>query len=137
MSDIESILNPRDIKALDATTQNNWIPKEPRELLLPYMDQNPLEEESDIDKRRKKAKEVYDGYGELIQSSRKLKEEIANTCKDVSITLKPSSEKAAMDAVKRVFGTDGTKITFQMYRTAIEKLSDLSNKAVPTLGENK
>ena len=134
MSNIKSVLNPRDVKTLDASYNDNWVPKEPRELLLPYIDNDPIEDD-DIEKRRKKAKEVYDGYGKLIETSRKLKERIAEECKDVVITLKPSTEKSAIDAVKRVFGTNGKNITFDMYVNAINALADISNKSIPKLGE--
>lgn len=137
MSDLKSILNPRDVKVLDAATNENWVPKEPRELLLPYMEKEPIQANKDIDTRRKKAKEVYDGYVKLGEDCRKLGEEIAETCKEVVITLNPSNQKSAMDAVKRLFGTDGTVITFQMYQIAIKKLSELSNNAVPKLGDKK
>lgn len=137
MSDIKSVLNPRDLKTLDAKVDDNWIPKQPRDLLLPYIEKDPIEEDKNLENRRKKAKEVYDGYGELIETSRKLKEEIAEKSKDVVVTLKPSTEKATMDAVKRVFGTDGAKITFQMYQTAIDKLAEFTNEALPKPGDKK
>ena len=36
-----------------------------------------------------------------------------------------------MKSVKRVFGTDGTKITFQMYQRCIEELSKRAEAGVP------
>ena len=134
---LKEILNPRDARILDAKIQDNWTPKEPRELLLPYMGEKPVEEESDIETRRAKAKEVYDGYGEIINKTQELRQQIADTCKDVTITLNPSTELRVMDAVKRVFGTDGKQITFKMYQEAVHKLAELGTESIPKLGEKQ
>lgn len=134
MADINELLGVKDRNILDAKVGQSWVPKEPRELLLPYIDESSSIEEKDIDTRRRKAKEVYDGYIELSNKCKELKEVIEETCKNVTITLNPSSENRVIDAVKRTFGTDGTQITFEMYKLAIEKLSDLNNKTISKPG---
>lgn len=135
MSDnIKEILNPRDIGILDAQIENNWVPKDPREILLPYAGKEPDDvEKKDIDIRREKAKQVYDGYAKVSDRCDNILADISETCKDVVITLKPASQKNTMDAVKRVFGTDGKQITFDMYKEAITKLAELSKSSVPVL----
>ena len=82
---------------------------------MPYIEEGPKPESTDLDTRRTKAKEVYDGYGKIIERSKELRDEIADRCKNVVVTLDPSRHGAIIAAVRRVFGTDGTQITFQMY----------------------
>ena len=55
----------------------------------------------------------------------------ANRCKYVSVDLKENDNLAVIKAVRRVFGTDGTKITFQMYQRCIEELAKRSNNSIP------
>ena len=116
-----------DLSALDAVSSVKWIPREPRELILPYTSTEEETEETEIDKKRRIAKEVYDGYTELSKKCAVLKQEIEDTCKTVEVTLDLSTQLNVSDAVKRVFGTNGQKITFTMYKKAIEKLNELSN----------
>ena len=40
MSDIKEALNPRDTAILDAEAGQNWLPKEPRDLLLTYINES-------------------------------------------------------------------------------------------------
>lgn len=134
MSELKSALDPRDLRILDATAERSWLPKDPRELLLPYGSKETAEEEeSEIDLRRRKAKEVYDGYGDIIKKAKVLKDEIAEKCKDVKISLQPKTQSQTIAAVKRAFRTDGTKITFAMYKAAVEKLAEISNNAMPKI----
>ena len=132
MRDIKSALNPNDIKKIDATAQQNWIPKEPRELLYSYLEEEDAEASTELDKRRDKANQVYDGYNELAKKANELKQKIALDSKDIKITLNPSNNNSVITAVRRVFGTDGKQITFQMYQEAIATLSKLSKQGIPT-----
>lgn len=133
---LKEILNPRDRAILDAQTGSSWVPREPADVILPY-----IEEEDDtvdlttVEGKRKKAKEVYDGYGKVIDTCQTMKTEIEERCKDVVIDLNPVEHLHIISAVKRVFGTDGRQITFEMYKKCIENLSRISNDNIPTPGE--
>jgi hypothetical protein len=133
--DLKTILNPRDRFALDATSGTSWVPKEPREVLLPYIEKGPDQTRDELDTRRAKAKEIYDGYGEIAERAKELRDEIADRCKNVTVTLNPSIHGAVIAAVKRVFGTDGRQITFQMYQKAITEMSALANSNIPKPGD--
>jgi hypothetical protein len=134
-NDLKTVLNPRDRFTLDATSGSSWVPKEPREVLLPYIEKSPDQTEDDLDTRRTKAKEIYDGYGEIIEQTQELRKQIAERCKAVVVTLDPAKHGAVIAAVKRVFGTDGRQITFQMYQRAISEMSALSANNIPAPGD--
>lgn len=131
--DLKDILSPRDKNILDATTGTTWVPNDPAEVLLPYVDESVQEpEKNSTEDRRKKAQQIYDDYGKLSERCEEMKEEIANRCKNVTVDIKSSNNLAVIEAVKRVFGTDGTKITFQMYQRCIDELAKRSNSSIPT-----
>ncbi len=131
--DLIEILSPRDKNILDATTGTTWVPNDPAEVLLPYVDESVQDpEKNSTEDRRNKAQQIYDDYGKLSERCEEMKEEIANRCKNVTVDLKSSNNLAVMEAVKRVFGTDGTKITFQMYQRCIDELAKRSNSSIPT-----
>lgn len=120
-----------DLESLDATSSVKWVPKEPRELLLPYLPKEEELEESDIDKRRRKSKEVYDGYTELENQCSTLKQEIENQCKNAKVKVNPAVQLNVTTAIQRTFGTNGKEITFEMYKKALEKLHEISNANLP------
>jgi len=130
---IKKALNPRDHFILDATANSSWVPKKPVDLLLPYIDEKSEEENNDIKVRKRKAKEIFDGYGKIIEKTKEIKEEIAARCKNVAITLDPSRSLRVIEAVQRVFGGDGRQITFQMYQRCIEELA--KSDPIPKPGE--
>ena len=126
------MLTPRDRNILNAEAGTNWIPPEPRELILPYVDETEVEDRDSIDSRRRKAKEVYDGYGEIIDTCREMEEEIENECKHVVVTLNPATHLRIIEAVRRVFpGFNGKTITFDMYKRCIKELAAVSNANIP------
>ena len=135
MRDLKEILSPRDRSILDAQTGTSWVPRDPREVLLPYIVKDPATEDNDVDSRQKKAKEIYDGYGKLIQTCEELKKDIAKRCKNVVATLNPQQHLNIMDAVKRIFGTDGTQITFQMYQKCVQEMAKQADDSIPKPGE--
>lgn len=130
--DLTAMLRPKDRRILDEDASVSWVPKEPRELLLPYVDET--EEEVDrnsIEFRRAKAKEVYDGYGKVIEQCKEIEDEIETQCKNVKVALNPSRHLRVMEAIRRVFGTDGTEITFEMYQACVKALGDISGQNIP------
>ena len=132
--DLTAMLRPGDRKILDDTPGVSWIPKDPRDLILPYLEE--VEEDPDkdsLESRRKKAKEVYDGYGKIIEQCKELEDEIEKQSKNVTVKLNPSNNLRIMEAVRRTFGTDGTKITFQMYKTCVQALGEISGQNIPDL----
>jgi len=130
--DLQKLLTPRDRSILDAQAGTSWVPKEPRELLLPYVDStDKIIDRTSTEGRLQKAKEVYDNYGKIIEECRELEDEIEYQCNTVSITLDPSNNLQVIEAVRRVFGTDGRQITFDMYKKCIKALADSNNKKIP------
>jgi hypothetical protein len=130
---LKRMLSPRDRDILDAQAGTNWVPKEPRELILTYVEkEEEVEDRDSIDFRRKKAKEVYDGYGKIIEDCKELEAEIEEQCKDVKITLNPATHLRVIEAVQRIFpGSDGKVVTFEMYKKCIKALSASSNNNLP------
>jgi len=131
--DLTAMLRPRDRNMLDEAAGINWIPKDPRELLLPYVDAS---DDSELDKnsleyRRRKAKDVYDGYSKIIENCKELEGEIEQQCKNVKVSLDPSRSLRVIEAVKRVFGTNGQEITFEMYKACVKALGEISGQNIP------
>lgn len=132
MPDLSAMLNPRDRRIIDDSPATNWVPREPRELLLPYMNRDTSAvDRTSVEFRRQKAKEVYDGYGKIIEKCKQMEDEIEAQCKNCTITLVPDKHLRIMEAVKRVFGTDGTQVTFAMYKAAVQAFSALSKQNIP------
>lgn len=127
---LKQALSLDDIEFLDAKSTVEWSPKKPRELLLPYISYEDTEELT-TNKKIKKIKEVYEGYNNLEKECSVLKQQIEDTCKTVEVPLNPTLQLSVIDAIKRTFGTDGSKITFTMYKTAIEKIYSLTNSTIP------
>ena len=129
---LKKMLSPRDRSILDAEVGTSWIPKDPIELITPYI----AEVQKDIDRtsaesRLEKAQEAFNGYGKIIERCKEIEDEIVQQCKNVKVTLKPSNNLSVIAAIKRVFGTDGTTITFEMYKKCIEALARLNNENIP------
>jgi len=134
--DLTTILNPRDRRVLDEGAGINWVPQEPRELLLPYMSTEVEEPERDsLEARRQKAQEVYDGYGKIIANCLEMEDEIETQSQAVTVVLDPATSLSVMEAVRRTFGTDGTQITFQMYKACIAALGEISGQNITTPGK--
>ncbi len=131
--DISTMLRPGDRRMLDESAEVNWIPKNPKDLILPYMDTSDTssKDRSSIEFRRKKAKEVYDGYGQIIENCKVVEDEIESQCKNVTVKLNPSNNLRIIEAVRRVFGTDGTEITFAMYKACVQALGAISGQGIP------
>lgn len=125
MVDIKKLLRPDDKAFINATAATNWVPPNPRELLLPYIeDTKPL---TDVEKRREKAKEVYDGYTKLIEDCKQTEAEISERCKEVVIELDESKHFHVIESIERVFGFRTTKITFEMYKKCIEEFAKIGS----------
>ena len=134
---IKSVISPRDKDLLDATGGSNWIPQDPAEVVSGYVNEKEVKpEDNSLEDRRAKAKQVYDGYGKIIDKCEKLKSQIAERCKNVVVDLNEAEHLAIIESVRRVFGTDGKKITFQMYQRCIEELAKSSDAEIPRPGEN-
>jgi len=131
MIDIKTALNPRDAKLLGEKIGQEWIPQNPRELILPFTVEKDLGSVTDsVEGKKIKAQAVYEKYGDIIKQSENILKEIEKTCKNATITLKPESEHRVMEAVRRVFGTSGDNITFEMYTMAIKKMAQRANKDI-------
>jgi hypothetical protein len=125
MVDIKRLLRPDDKQIINATGATSWVPPNPRDILLPYMEEP--EDLNSVDSRRQKAQEVYEGYGTLIENCKELEDEIANRCKDATVDLDEEKHFATIEAIERVFGVHTTKITFQMYQTCIAEIAKIGN----------
>lgn len=136
--ELKKILSPRDKQMLDATNGTSWVPNDPAEVLYAYIkEEDTKPEQNSIDDRRKKAKEVYKGYEKLEKDCVELESKIADRCKNVTVDINESDNLSIIQAVKRVFGTDGKQITFQMYQKCIEELSKSTNATIPKVGKAK
>lgn len=136
MVDLNKLLRPDDREILEGTSGVSWVPKDPREVLLPYMTDVPTPEDlKSVENRRRKAKEVMDGYSKIIAKCEKTRAEIEQRCKNVTVTLNPSQHLNIIEAIGRLFGIETNQITFDMYKQCIEKLAQMTADKVPKLGE--
>lgn len=134
-NDLKEILSPRDKGILSTNNGSSWVPNDPIDVLLPYINEKKVKpEENSIEDRRKKARDIYNGYEDIEKQANLLKEQIADRCKHVAVDVSPS-EQTVVDAIKRVFGTDGTKITFQMYQRCISEMANRSEQSIPKPGD--
>jgi hypothetical protein len=129
MSDLSKLLNPDDQEVLDATGGTSWVPKNPREVLLPYASEETPKELQDIDRRREKAKKVMDEYGKIIDECKRLEARIEQRCKNVKVKLNPAQHLRVMQAMGRAFGQGlQTEITFEQYKVCIKELAKINNE---------
>jgi hypothetical protein len=126
-------LSPFDRMLLEQDSEVQWVPENPQELILPYVDQTKLteEEKTDVEKRREKAKEVYDTYSDVIKECEKLEEKIEQRCSGVVVPIEDPSQYNVVEALQRVFGVGTQAITFEMYKTCIKELDALDNGDIP------
>ena len=129
MVDIKRMLDPNDIGILSETGDISWVPKEPRELLVPYVDQEAADKEkSSIEKRRDKAKKVVDEYTKIINNCKLAEAVIEERCKDVKIPLNRAQHLRVMESLARIFGLgEVQEITFEMYKICIKELAKFAN----------
>jgi hypothetical protein len=129
MSDLKRLLNPNDAEILSETAGISWVPKKPREVLLPYMpNESKPEVETDLDNRRQKGKQVVDGYTKIVEDCKRLEAEIEEKCKDVKIPLDRKKHLRVIEAIGRIFGLgQAEEITFDMYKTCIRELAKIAN----------
>lgn len=131
-SKLSRILNPRDRSILDAQAETVWIPPEPRDLLLPYINEDQGEDDpTGVSTLQTKAKQVFDDYGAVIERCRTLEMEIEQKCKNVKVPIQ-TSNKSIADSIKRAFGTNGEEITFDMYKKCIQALAAIGDGNIPT-----
>jgi hypothetical protein len=119
---INRLLSVDDRKRIETIPGTSWVPEEPQEQLLPYISEEKPKNFSTIDIRREKTQEVLDKYADIITKCKDLEDEISEKCKNVSVVLNPTKHLPVIQAVQRVFGTDGLTITFQMYKTVVQEL---------------
>jgi hypothetical protein len=131
-AELRRMLSPRDHSILDATSATKWVPPEPADVLRPYIrEEDKTKDRTTLAFRQDKAKEVFDGYGKIIEECKQLEDEISDRCKNVKITLNPDNQLRIIEAVKRVFGGDGREITFQMYQTCVSEMAKIANSNIP------
>lgn len=113
---------------LEQDTEIKWIPEDPQEYIMPYVEQSLLteEEKTDIEKRREKAKQVYDNYSDIIKECEELEEIIDDKCKNVSVPV-DDSDADVLQSLARIFGSGTKEITFEMYKLCIQELDRISN----------
>lgn len=129
MTDLKKLLNPDDLDTINARAETEWVPKEPRQVLLPYKSETTPKEVQNIERRKEKAKEVMDGYNKVVDDCNRLEAEIEERCKDVKVTINESQNMSVMAAMRRVFGPDvGNTITFEHYKRCIQELARINNQ---------
>lgn len=135
VSRLQDLLKPRDRDILDAQAGTSWVPPDPRELILPYIEEDTEVDRSSVEFRRKKAREVYNGYGKIIEECKELEAEIEGQSKNVKVKLDPTKHLRVVEAVQRVFpGSDGVTVTFDMYKKCIQALAKTGSDNIPKPG---
>lgn len=129
MADLSKLLTPDDKQIIDATGANNWVPPDPREILVPYMpDKESKETKQGIEGRRDKAKQVLDGYADIVAKCKRLEAEIEERCKNVVVDITDPNYYPVRKAMARVFGPGEHKqITFQQYKICVQELAKYSS----------
>jgi hypothetical protein len=133
-SDNRRDLPPKDKRLLELTSQVDWLPPDPSDLITPYLEKRVPDEEGDMEQRRRKAQEVMEGYAKIIETCRELRAMIEERCNDVRLPLDPVQDKGIIDAARRLFKRDVTEITFEMYKQAVHAAGDISNANLPRPG---
>lgn len=131
MTKNQSIFSDKDRKILDATSKSTWVPPDPTELILPYIEDDSVDGETEIDKRRRKSREVYSGYSNLESDCKDMRNRIAERCKNVKVTISEQKNKAVYDAASRLFRREVKEITFEMYMQVVHALEQLGKEGVP------
>jgi hypothetical protein len=130
MVDLKTALNPNDADLLHATSGQNWIPKDPINLISPYKEKKEIDL-SDADIKRKRIEEIIKGYENISSKCNELMAIIEDQCKNVTIKVDKARAYHVTEAVRRTFGTDGEEITFEMYKQAIKKMAEVTNQSLP------
>jgi hypothetical protein len=130
----QKFFSDKDRRLLEMTSKSTWTPPNPSELILPYLEKDAVEGETDLEKRLRKSQEVLDGYAEVIKKCDALCKELETKCKNVSVPIDPEKDIRVLEAARRVFKRDISEITFDMYREVIKKMAAENNSGVPTLG---
>ena len=129
MRNLKQLLSPDDRDIINSNTEVSWVPKKPREVLLPYIPESTDVEESELDQRLKIAQEVLSGYQDIITECKELESTIENRCKNISVSLNKQQNLYAMQAMARIFGQGLQEIiTFDHYKACIKALADLNNQ---------
>jgi hypothetical protein len=123
----------QDRMMLELNSKSDWIPPDPAALVLPYIEKDSPEEESDIDKRLKKTQQVIDGYSKIVEQCKTIREEINQKCAGVKVTINSTNEEVLL-AASRFFKRKVTEITFDMYKEAVHAMAAETNNNVPNIG---
>lgn len=129
MRDLKSLLTPDDFDTVNATADISWLPKEPKEILLPYIPNSTDVEDSKLDQQRKKTKEVLDGYTNIINSCKQVEAQIEERCKQVKVPLSRKKSLRVVEAMARIFGQgEQETISFDQYKACIKALAKINNQ---------
>jgi hypothetical protein len=129
----QGIFSDKDRKVLDATSKSTWIPPDPVDLIIPYLENKSIEDESDTDKRRRKTREVYEGYANLESDCREMRDKIAERCKNIKIMISEDKNKVVFDAASRLFRREVKEITFEMYMQIVHGIEQLGKNSIPRI----
>lgn len=120
-----------DRRLIEATSKSTWTPPNPINLILPYMPEDDIEGEGDLEKRLRKSREVLEGYQRLEARCKEIREDLSERCKNVSITVDPEKDRRVLEAARRIFRRDVKEITFEMYKELVHRYAEMGNKVVP------
>jgi len=126
---------PNDRNMLEMNPGVTWVPPKPADLLLPYMEKDPKTENIGVQSRLERAQEILRQYEDIAKKCQQMEDEICERCKKVSVTIDPGNI-SEVTALTRVFGEPGsvnqvTTITFDMYKMAVQALSDMDTALTP------
>lgn len=125
------LLSAKDKKLLSATSKSTWVPPDPVDLITPFSRQDQVEGETDLERRRRKAQEVLEGYQKLEAKCKEAREELSKKCKDVVVEIDPEKNRDVLVAARRLFKRDVREITFEMYQQLVHTMAEMGNDLVP------
>jgi len=125
------LLTDKDRRLLAATSKSTWAPPDPIDLIVPFSRKDEVEEETDLEKRRRKSREVLEGYQRLEARCKEAREELSKKCKNVSVEIDPEVNRDILVAARRIFKRDVREITFEMYKQLVHTMAEVGNDLVP------
>lgn len=124
----------QDRLMLELNSKSEWVPPDPAKLISPYIEKEIPGQESDLEKRLRKTKEVIDGYGKIIEQCRTIRAQLDARCSTVKITIDPIKNKSVLDAARRFFKRDVKEITYDMYKEVVHAMAAATNENTPHVG---
>jgi len=125
------LLSDKDRKLLNAVSKSTWVSPDPIDMIVPFSSQDEIEGETDLEKRRRKSREVLEGYQRLEAKCQEVREDLSKKCEDVVVKIDPEKNRDVLAAARRLFKRDVREITFEMYKQLVHTMAEMGNDLVP------